>query len=77
VIKRFLKSLPSMEYLKAYAWVVCIILLVLSALSYVFGRYMGYTAALTGGLIIAGMVILAFAATLLAGIVLYFIDPEE
>jgi len=75
--KRVQKSLPQKAYLRAYACMVCILLLILAALSYVFARYMGYLEALTGGLIIAGMLIFVFTATLVAGIVLYLIDPEQ
>lgn len=71
------KFLPSKAYLKLYVLTVLMFLLILAALSFVFGRYMGNDVALVGFLIIAGMLVLVFLLTPVFGIILNIIDRER
>jgi polyferredoxin len=69
--------LPSRSYLKTYAWMLFVFLLVLAVVSYLFGRYLGYQNALAGGLAIGVVVIAVFLAALAAGVLLHIIDRER
>lgn len=74
--KRIKGFLPSRSYLKIYFWMLFMFSLVLAALSWLFGRYLGFRNALVGGLAIGAIVLAVFLAALGAGVLLHIIDRE-
>lgn len=68
---------PSAAYLKAYCWIIFIFLAFLAFVSFLIGRYVGFSVALAGGVAIGVMVIVTFLAVLVVGVILNVIDREQ
>lgn len=69
--------LPFASYLKAYCWLISLFLLFLAFVSFLLGRYAGFSVAVAGGAAIGVIVLVTFLAVLVMGVVLNVMDREE